>query len=302
MADGDGRLVQCKRRNYQCTAMAYEATAALQCSIDGIVNRSRALLDELRRHARALQLSGNDATSEHVAIATADIFFPAIETDVALPLATRVRMLQTVLGGPRAAGATSNAANVAQQSFAAHGQLAVKLACSMHGWIDTPHTIEEVAAQMPLDEAIGLEAVLTRRVYLARAALGGGGAERGAAVWRRAAPVPSAVSLGISADGYWTNGGEACLLAGYNALDHHLGLSMEQQANSGAQLRAGQKQLPRGWQARLATLGVNVISYEIPLMKLVTEDMRLNVAEARLISDHLDWAAQVIPHRLPLTS
>ena len=65
------------------------------------------------------------------------------------------------------------------------------------------------------------------------------------------------------------------------------------QSASFEQVRTGTKRLPRGWEERLRTLGINVISYEMALAKLVTPDGALNRDEAEQIASHLDWAAQM---------
>ncbi len=285
----NGQLQACVQNlEEQCTASPLEQ--APPCAIEAILNRSRHMLYELKQHVRVLQHEGSDAALEQVAVATGDIFVPAVEVDLAIDPATRVLVYQSVLGGELAATATSSSLDVFKLTFEAHGKQTQKLACSMFGWIDPPHTIEQAAAQWPLDEAIALEGTLARHVQAARESRR---EPRLPAGWRRAPPQMSSIKLGIDADGFFTSEGSKVFLGGYNALDHHLGMSMEQQASSMAQLTAGTKRLPHGGQARLQTLGVNVIALEVPLMKLVTREMALDLEQARLIDTHLRWAASM---------
>ena len=181
---GNGhRLLPCSYSSGRCEALYNEGSEL--CTIEAISNRSRVALEMLRRSS---QNRTADSWTERLAITIGDIFLPAIGVDAATPLATRVRIIQTVLGGPNAAPAWSTATSVR-----AHAD---KLSCSMWGWVDSPHTVAEVAESMPLDEAIGLETLLAEMVD---------------AVQRHDAepllasppppPPPSSIAVGVSGDG-----------------------------------------------------------------------------------------------------
>lgn len=219
-----GKEPAIRRCAHNHTAKKCEASGpVLPCSMGAVLNRSRAVLFELRGQLAGLRRAGTDPTAEEISMVGAELFQQFVQQDLKTPLTTTSEMLQTALG--RASG---------------------------YGWIAPAHTIEDVARQIPLDEAIGTEQVLLSAVDGARAA-------RSKPVgWRRRVPDPAVHSLRVS-DGYFTDAAGAPLtLIGYNALDHHLGIEPE----SMEQLRSGKKHLPALWQHRLRVLGVNAISYQ----------------------------------------
>lgn len=243
------------------------------CSVEAVSERNRQLLGELRGLAEALKSRGTDASFEEATISTAEAFEVAIAADVMLPLATSVNVLK--------------AAAERADPF---------------GWMDGAHTLEEVALQLPVDEAIGVEAVLLSAIDEATHAL-----ERSPAGWRTPMPnefAAGARALGVSADGWFIRDGDGegsgdreggnrrssskrIMVTGFNALDHHLGVSPE----GVEELAAGTPHLPAPWQKRLSAWGVNVISLQLPLAKLLEEELSVNYGEIDSLVQHIRWAA-----------
>ena len=251
--DDDGTYRPCHFDEMERVCVA--TGQALACSLEASANRSQATLIELRRHAMVLRRMGVDSAREDASEVTATVFARAIVQDAQTPLALSVRVLETAL--ERASG---------------------------FGWIDPAHSVEQVARQLTYDEAWGVEAVLA-------AAVDEASRERARvsslAVGRRSRPPRTRLRLGV-ARGYFTNDGEPYLLSGYNALDHHLSIVPDNQIGL---LGGGDHSIPRQWQRTLDSLGVNVISYQLPLARLLDEKMQLVEAEVLLVGYHLDWAA-----------
>ena len=222
---------------------------AQPCSVEATLARCRTLANELRAHAEALRRSGRHAYFEEATVSAAEVFELAILQDDALPVRTSESVLASVLAR-----------------------------ADPFGWVDPPQTAEDVATQLPIDEAAGLESVLVAAIAEARKALA-----RPPNVRLPLVP-PSRMDLRVS-DGYFVADGAPVMLTGFNAVDHHLSI------DSVAQIQAGTTALPPNWDRRLRSLGVSVISLLVPLSKLLDASDQLNHDEAALIVQHLEWAA-----------
>ena len=253
--DPAGRHVRlCGVAGGTCTA---STVVSNECSVDDVRERCRSHLSELRQLAGALRARGTDVAAEDATVAIAEAFDLAIQSDVSLPLETAVQVL-----------------NVAAER------------AEPFGWMDGVHTTEEIALQMPLDEAIGVEEVLLEAIEEAREALH----NRPAGFRMRAALDWMNGTLSTTADGWFSGaaGDTRSLLTGFNALEHHLSVAPD----DADQLASGSRRLPAEWQRRLESWGVSVISVQLPLAKLLDSDEKPNVDEAHRIKLHLEWASR----------